>query len=209
MHSCCETSRVPLEFDLRELESLRGLTEHKEIAIARAMDYCVKNRISPPEWLVEAATSLLIDLLKRERPTTRGRTASCIARLRHEMWDVERWDAVKTVREIRQRCKREQTAQKALPAAAVPESYKKRLLKFRKWLNQGTFNCAAKLLAGREALASASTINASYKKIEATRSGPTPPAGAWFDDPFLKQLGLQGSQERTTGRNILDISDLT
>jgi hypothetical protein len=209
MQSCCKTSRVPLECDLRALESFRGLTEHREIAIARAMDYCVKNRICPPEWLVEEAASLMIDLLKRERPTRRGRTASCIARLRHEMWDAERWDAVITVREIRERCKREAKALKDHPNEAGLDGHKRRLLTLRKWLSQGTLACAAKLLVGRNALASPSTINASYKKMEATRNKSTPPAGAWFDDPFLKELGLQDSHERTTGKNMFDIFALT
>ena len=128
------------------------------------------------------------------------------------MWDVERWDAVKTVREIREKVRREDKALKARPGTPVTDKYnkyKRNLVKRREWLSQGTLACAAKLLLGRDAFAGLSAINSSYKKIEATLKGPSPPAGAWFDDPFLKELGLQGLQERKSGRNIVDIFDLT
>ena len=123
----CEGYRSPSEFDLRELDRFRRLTKHREIATARAMDYCVKYQIYPPEWLVVEAASLLIELLKREKPTKRGRTASCLARLQHEMWDVERWDAVKTVRELREKCRREEAALKACRGAAAINARKQRL----------------------------------------------------------------------------------
>jgi hypothetical protein len=105
--------RTPTDFDLRELDSLRRLDSHQEIAIARAMDYCATHQIHPPEWLVEAAALLVVDLLKREKSTQRGRTASCLARFRHEFWDMERWDAVQEVRRIRSMAKRNRDRRRA------------------------------------------------------------------------------------------------
>jgi hypothetical protein len=209
MRPCGEADQAVLKFDLRELDKFRRLTEHKEIATARAMDYCATHQVCPPEWLVAAAASLMIDLLKREKTIKRGRTAGCIARLQHELWNAERWDAVKTVREIREKWIREDKVLKARPRPSGINGYEKHHLKRKKWLEQGTFACASKMLLGRDAFAGPSTIRASFRKIEATLKRAVPPAGAWFDDLFLKALGLQGGNERKGGRNILDIFDLT
>jgi hypothetical protein len=190
--------RTPTDFDLRELDSLRGLDSHQEIAIARAMDYCATHQIHPPEWLVEAAALLMVDLLKREKSTQRGRTASCLARFRHEFWDMERWDAVQEVRRIRSMAKQDEYVLKANPKIKFSESRLKSHKKRKDWLKRDNFECAAMLLKGRDANASPSAVRRSYTRVQrALAHGPVA-QGAWFDDPFLKRLGLEGYSDSKT-----------
>src|ERR1700689_1763216 len=99
MQSRCEADH--LEYHLRELDKFRRLSDHKEIGTAGAMDYCARYQVCPPEWLVAAANSLLIELLKREKTKKRGRAGSYIARFRQHLWVTERWFAVKEVHGVR------------------------------------------------------------------------------------------------------------
>src|SRR5260370_35801604 len=101
MTACSETDRAPSEFDLRELDKFRRLTEHKEIATACAMYYCAIQQICPPEWLVAASASLMIELLKRGKTTRRGRNGSYLARFWKGHLERERWNAGQEVPKIR------------------------------------------------------------------------------------------------------------
>jgi len=49
----------------RELNAMKNMIAHKELAIAAAMDYCAEEEICPPPWLVSASAELMLDLLKR------------------------------------------------------------------------------------------------------------------------------------------------
>lgn len=204
-----EVDRVPSDFDLRELDKFRALRHHKEIAMVRAMDFCAEHRVCPPQWLVEAAASIMIEQLKCEKTTRRGCKGSRIANFRQEFRDVERWDAVKQVREIREKFRRNDKILKAEAELPVTDGWKRHHEKQRRWLKQGTFACASRLLVGRDAgVASPHAIRKSFRKIEGTLKGPTPPAGAWFSEAFLKKLGLQDYSERKPGTNLFGILDL-
>ena|SRR5258708_4004206 len=151
----------------------------------------------------------MIERLKCEKTTKRGCKGSRIAKFRQEFRDVERWDAVKQVREIREKLRRNDKTLKAKPELPVTDGGKRHHEKQRKWLKQGTFECASKLLVGRDAgVASPYAIRKSFRKIEATLKGPIPPAGAWFSEAFLKKLGLQDYSERKAGTNMFGILDL-
>jgi len=189
--------RTPMSMDLRELDVLRQLNSHKEIATARAMDYCATHQINPPEWLVESAASLMVDLLKREKSSRRGRAAGCLARFRQQYWDTERWDAVHEVRRVRDMAKQDRDALESDPDRAVSDGWKKVQKKRNDWLKQGTFEWSTQLLRGRDAYASPSAIRASYRRVE--RSKGSHVLGAWFDDPFLRRLGLQAVPDRKPG----------
>jgi hypothetical protein len=209
MKSCCEPDRAPLETDLRELDKFRKLNKHNEIAMARAMHYCATYEICPPAWLVEAAAFLMIELLKREKTSRRGRTASHLARFQQEQRDAERWFAVHEVRRIREISKQDDLALKARPNGAGTEGWRKRHEKRKQWLKMGTLECAATLLEGRDAHVTASAVRASYRRIESSIRDPTVAVGAWFDDAFLKKLGLQGSDDQKPGSKMPYFSDLT
>jgi hypothetical protein len=204
-----EADRVPSDFDLRELDNFRALKDHKEIAMVRAMDYCAEHRVCPPQWLVEVAASIMIEQLKCEKTTRRGCKGSRIANFRQEFRDVERWDAVKQVRELRERFRRNDKILKTAPKLLATDRWRMHHEKKRKWLKQGTFECASKLLVGRDAgVASPYAIRKSFRKIEAKLKEPTPPAGAWFSEAFLKKLGLQDYSERKPDTNMSGILDL-
>lgn len=201
MQPRCEADQELLQFDLRELDKFRRLTAHKEIATACAMNYCETHGVCPPTWLVAAASALMIDLLKREKTTRRGSNASHLARFHQELKDNERWDAVMQVRRIRSMAMQDDTALKTRPERKVTGRFTKSHKKRKEWLKQGTFDCAAILLKGRDAHVSAFGVRKSYKKMEKSRKDPAYAVGAWFDDPFLKKLNLQGSLERKPGTN--------
>jgi hypothetical protein len=201
MQPSCEACRPPSKFDLRELDKFRRLTEHKEIATARAMDYCETHQVCPPEWLAAAAASLMIELLKREKTSRRGSNASFLARFHQELKDTERWDAVMQVRRVRSEARQDDSALKARPKRQVTDSFMRSHKKRDEWLKQDTFECAAILLRGRDAHVTAHGVRRSYKKVEKALKDPAYATGAWFDDPFLKRLGLQGLDERKPGTN--------
>jgi hypothetical protein len=195
----CEADQGLLEFDLRELDKFRRLTEHKEIATARAMDYCATRQVCPPEWLVVEAASLMIELLKREKTNRRGSTASHLARFHQELKDVERWDAVLEVRRIREEARHDDSVLKARPRV-LPDGLKRSYENRKEWLKQGTFECAASLLEGRDAYVTAYGVRKSYQKVERYRNDPSSAIGAWFEDPFLNKLGIQGALDRKPGK---------
>src|SRR5205809_162811 len=91
----------------RELNELKKLTVHRELAIAAGIDYCAEQNICAPPWLVKEASLLICDLLKREKVHKRGRSGGLIARYRQDMWDVERWDAVEEVRRTKKKAHKE------------------------------------------------------------------------------------------------------
>jgi hypothetical protein len=199
MQSPSDTQQTPSEFDLRELDKFRRLTDHKEIATARAIEYCATREICPPAWLVAEAASLMIDLLKREKTSRRGRTASHLARFQQEQKDTERWFAVHDVRRIREMARRDESVLRTTPDRVVTDRWKESYNKREEWLKHETFECAAKLLEGRDAHVTGSGVRASYRRVERSRKEPGGDVGAWFDDDFLKKLGLQGASDRKPG----------
>jgi hypothetical protein len=209
MTASCDNGPTISEFHLRELDKFRQIPDHVEIAMARAMDYCAEYDVCPPQWLVEAAASIMVEQIKREKTANRGCKGSLIAKFRQDFRDIERWDAVKQVREIREKFRGNGEAFKAMPELPATDGRKRHHEKQRKWLKQGTFACASKLLIGRDAgVASPYAIRKSFRKVEATLKGPVPPAGAWFSEAFLKKLGLQDYSERKPGTNMFGILDL-
>ena len=202
MTSCSEPDRTPTEFDLRELDKFRALEKHREIATARAMDYCATQQICPPEWLVVAAASLMVELLKREKSTKKGSTSSHLARFHQELKNTERWFAVMDVQRIREMAEQDNNAVKANPKRVLPKNFRAQHMKRRAWLDQGTFECAAELLEGRDAYVSPHGVRSSYREVQKRRKNPSYAIGAWFDDAFLNKLGLQGAHDRKPGKKV-------
>src|SRR5437588_2963272 len=89
----------------RELEEMRNLTVHRDLAVAAALDYCAEAGIAAPQWVVQGAATLLRELLLREKADGPGRAGNRVSRYRRDQWDVERWDAVEAIRRIRKRTK--------------------------------------------------------------------------------------------------------
>jgi hypothetical protein len=78
------------------------------------------------------------------------------------------------------------------------------------WLRNGTFECASRYLAGRDARTGADGIRASYRRcIRRSGSGSFPDRYYVLDERFLKKLGIPGLHERRPGTKLLPLYDLT
>src|ERR1700722_19541019 len=188
----CNSDRPTYAIDERELNELKNLTAHQDIAAVAALDYCVENEICSPPWVQAATLRLLIDLLKRERSQKRGRAASRVARLQQDQWDLERWDAVLEARRIRMKTKRELELH-----AEYGLKPHHSLGKLDAWFDHKTFGCASMLLTGRNARVGVDAIKASYRKVRRNLEDPTAATKYYvFDGRFLKKLGLEDMHER-------------
>jgi hypothetical protein len=194
----------------RDLEELRKLTVHRELAVVAALDYCAEEGTEAPNWVAKEASMLLCELLLREKAEGPGRAGNRVSRYRQDQWDVERWDAVETVRRIRKKTKydaalRRQYGENADNSRAMLDH--ERMLG---WLRDGTFECAAKYLSGRDARVGADGIKASYLRcMDRAGSGPMPDRYYVFDPRFLAKLGFPNLQDRKPGTKSLPLYNLT
>lgn len=162
MRHCKPSGRVDY-FHERELSALEEMSAHNDIAFAAGMYYCAEHQICPPPWLVAGAAKLMIELLKREKSQKRGRAAGRIARYRQDLWDLERYDAVGQVRELRQRIKHEAETLEKLPAYKKDYPY---VAKAQKWLTHETFECASMSLKGSYAFGGPMAVKKSYRRVK-------------------------------------------
>jgi hypothetical protein len=166
----------------------------KELTIAAAMEYCAEWKIAPPQWLVTAASQLLIDLLKSQKANKRGRGGGHIARYRQHLSDLNRWDAVLIVREIRARSDSEMQIVRKRPARFRNTQDTAFVKKRRDWLHHGTFACASMYVSRYERGVGPQAIRTSYRRIERKNRDPGNYRSCVFDDNFLHKLGLPGLQ---------------
>jgi hypothetical protein len=195
-------------FHEREFAELNAVEFHRELAVAATFHHCAKEGISPPMWAVREAADLLLRFLTNEKPTKRGRTASCIARYKQDYLDVERWDAVEGIRELKRRTRHDRKALREYPHSELSHL---RLHNERTnaWLRHGEFECAAMKLSGRDARASAQTMRTSHRKVKRRAgNGPTPDRYYVFAEDFLKKIGLPGLQERKRGTKMIPLYNL-
>jgi hypothetical protein len=201
----CNPDSPTHDIDVRELNALRNLTAHQDIAAVAALDYCVEYEICTPPWVQKAVLQLVIDLLKREKSRKRGRAAGRVARLQQDQWDFERWDAVLEARRMRDKVKRELELH-----AEYGRKPHKSLGKLDAWFDHKTFVCASMLLSGRNARAGADAMKASYRKVKRSLEDPTATTEYHiFEGRFLKSLGLEDIHERKPGTKMMPLYDLT
>jgi len=207
---CCASGDPREKLFRRELDGLNAVTEHRELAIAAALEYCAEEGICPPPWVVREASDLLIRFLRDEKSKKRGRAAGLIARYRQDQWDVERWDAVEEMRRIRSKINREI---KMIRDSRNPRFHKRLQYyeHFRDWFRRyGTFECAAMYLTGRDAKAGAHTVRKSYRETKRrSGNGPTPNRYYVFDDRFLQKLGLPRVGDLKPGKKWWPLYNLT
>src|SRR3954471_2506603 len=194
----------------RELNEQKNLKVHREIRVAAALDYCAENHIDAPAWLIAEAAVLVRDLLKREKAQERGRKGNSITRYRRDQWDVERWDAVEEIRRMKKRIRADVQLRRKLRFTSENDKdwqYRQRQLA---WFGHGTFECASRLLAGRDARVGPEAIKASYRRCkERAGPGPLPDRYYVFDEDFLLKLGIPRLSERKPGTKFLHLFDLT
>jgi hypothetical protein len=191
----------------QELDRLHQAAAHNDIAFAAAFHFCVSEGKCPPKWLIKEIDDLLIELLKRERTTKRGRSAGRVARCRQDLWDFERSCAVDEVRRIRGENAHELEITKDYP----PELEKRfsHLKKVRKWLGYGTYECAAMFLRGTFAACSSHGVRASYRKVRRAYASRT---AAWryytFPGDFLGRVGIPYPLTPLPGTKTANFFDL-
>lgn len=205
--SPCATQKRGRRLFEEELERHRKVAAYNDIAFAAAFHLCASEGKCPPQWLVKAVDDLLIELLKREKSTNRGRSAGRVARCRQDLWDFERSCAVDEVRRIRS-----ETAHELEIMTDYPPEFENRFIhikKAQKWLSYGTFECAAMYLRGTFAWGSPHAVRKSYRKVRkafATRSGN------WryymFPGDFLGRVGIPYPFTLMPGTKIANFYDL-
>src|SRR5689334_9816587 len=133
-------ARSPSFID-RELNDLQSATAFRELSTIAAMDLCRNMGASPPPWLVAEATELLFTLVKSQKVSKRGRAGGYIAEYKRHLVDLDRWDAVKRVREHRSRAERELDIVREYPRLAeTGKGIVSHFQKLKRWLcRYGTF----------------------------------------------------------------------
>jgi hypothetical protein len=194
----------------RELEYFRSATAFHELAVIAAMDLCAEEKKGAPAWLVAEAASLLIELVKAQKVTKLGRAGGIIAEYRRHLIDLDRWDAVIQIREIRDKTAHQLRVAREHRELARIKGLQGRVEHFRKvkrWLRSGTHQCAALLVTRNGgARVSAAAIRRSYRRIQqknATRGFRS----CVFMPDFLRKLGLD--QTEKPGRKFRPIYDLS
>jgi hypothetical protein len=195
----------------RYLDDLENLTVHRDLAVAAALDYCARERLSPPQWVIERAAVLLGELLMNEKATGPGRAGNRVSRYRHDQRDVERWNAVEEVRRIRAKSKYDAKLRREYgetPKSSKPLLHWLRMLEFIR--RHGTFECASRYLDGRDARAGADAIKASYRRcIRRAGKKSYPDRFYRFDERFLATLGFPHIQDLKPGTKCVSLYDLT
>jgi hypothetical protein len=180
-----------------------------EIGVARALDYSEEHSVSPPSWVVRAASKLLAKLLSGKVPKGKGRHAGHVSAFEQELVDFERWNAVRAVQDIRATARRDDKFLKGC-SEAITRSLAKHVEDRRVWLERDNYECAADLLLGRNAFATPRTIKRSFQRInKILDQRETVYTAAWFTESFLKSLGLEGMQEVRRGHKLRLFSDVS
>lgn len=194
----------------RELNELKSLTVHRELAVAAALNYCAEEGIAPPRWVVEEAAALMCELLKREKAFGPGRAGNRLSQYKGDQRDLERWDAVESIRRIRQKTEYDSNLRREYgetPENSRTMHHHERTLA---WLREGTFECASRLLAGRDARIGADAMRSSYRRcLRRAGSGPFPDRYYVHDPRFLAKLGIPDLNERKPGTKLLPLCNLT
>jgi hypothetical protein len=205
-----EAGRPLDNYDRLQMEELRRLTVHRELAVANALHYCAEMNVQPPLWVVREASALICELLKREKTTKRGRTAGILRRYRQDIWDAERLDAVERMRIARKRFKDEMKLLRSSQPEWKGTGHWRDVERTLAWFRAGTFECASMYLKGRDARASANTIRTTYRRCHRRAAGDRrPDRYHLFDEDLLVKLGFPRFSERKPGTKFVRLSDLT
>lgn len=177
-------------FDHYYLESFSKLAEHEDIATARAIYYCNTHQICPPPWLLRRAASLLIELLRAEKSTGRGKR-NRLARFMADYSKLERWAAVETVLSMRETTKRNDASLKDFPEDRPGSTWSKWHNRTTLWLKKGTYQCAADVLEGEYSNVTPSSIQNGHLEVQKAAERGSLLTFTWFDDEFLYDLDVK------------------
>ena len=175
----------------RDLEWLRTMTRGgSELAPAAALYYCSRNRISAPDWVIEAASVGYCKALNGTLAKKLGRSSGPVERYQQDMVDYVRWETIKDVREKQLKFPadmKELRSRPHIPKSVVEEKQKMAKLVGRTWLS--AFQYAITLVRGTPAFGGVAAMKASYYRVERNSK-----AGRLryhlLDPSFLSSIGL-------------------
>lgn len=180
-------------------------------AVPAALFYCVECRIAAPEWLLRAALILTCRTLRNEKTKKRGRAAGVVPRLRADMIDYARFDAIREVREKQKELAeevRELEGRKGVPKEMIDERCKLLAWVGKTW--DDAYACAAMLLEGSESFAGVDAMKASYRRVLKNSRSPDRTFRYHLLDPqILEQLGIGDVGFVRRDRKIRGLYDLT
>jgi hypothetical protein len=202
------------DFHARRLEwfetMLRG---GSAIAIPATLQYCSKNALLVPSWLVGPAALYCAELLQRDIPKKQGRSTNLVDRYRQDMTDYARWAEVKSVREKQIEMKQEVNYLRDNPKKASPGRLEDRE-KMLKWVGRSlrrAYECASMLLAESSAFGGPDAMQSSYLTVEKiNRCQSQPLRYHMLDEDFLASIGIApASCPRRRVRKVVALYDLT
>jgi hypothetical protein len=196
-------------FHQRELNELKNVTVHRDIAVAAALDYCAEEGLPPPQWVVQEASALLCELLCKEKSQQRGRAGNRVTRYRNDQWDVERWNAVEEIRRYRSKAKYDAKLRREYGETPKNSKALWQREQMLEWLRNGTFECASRYLTGRDAKVGSAAVRASYRRcIRRAGTGTFPNRYYRHHDRFLEKIGIPSLQDQKPGMKFLYLYDL-
>jgi hypothetical protein len=210
---------------LRPAESLKDLHERRldwlrvmvyggsAIAIPAAIQYCSKNNLIVPQWLVQITAVHYPALLRTDAPKKRGRSVSLVDRYRQDMRDYARWAEVKTVREKQIEIREEVDFLRANPKKASAGRLGDRE-KMLRWVGKSlrrAFECASMLLADTCAFGGPDAIKSSYLTVEkVNRTQSQPLRYHMLETDFLASIGIAPfALKQGRARKVVPLYDLT
>lgn len=194
----------------RQLDEFRNARAYPEIATAAALEYCAQTGTPAPAWLVERAAPLLCELLKLQRPPKAGRNGTPVSRLRQRLVHLDRWFAVRAVRDIRTRVRRDAQIFREMRGRFKGKQgrlARDHLSNRKSWLRYGTFSCASMYLSGSDAYAGPDAVRRSYRIIESINAGGEENQSCVFELSFLEKIGALPS-DGSSGKKLLHLFDL-
>jgi hypothetical protein len=183
--------RVLHEMELERLQKARdaGVV----IAVPAALDYCLEHDLAPPAWLIQAASDLLCDLLRREKSNKRGRSAGSVARYRQDMVDFVRWNEVEVLGEHQQRSIELMTTYPTCPSPSQSGIYAEEAVK-AEWLGTSRsriYQCVSEVLERTDAFGSPESIKRSCRQVRRNERNPAHAFRYYLlPHPFLQKLGI-------------------
>lgn len=180
-------------------------------AVPAALFYCLECGVAAPQWLLRAALMLTCRTLRNEKTKTRGRAAGVVPRLRADMIDYARFDAIREVREKQRELAeevRELEGRKGVPKEMIDE--RRKLLEWAGKTWDDAYACAAMLLKGSQSFAGVDAMKASYMRVLKNSRGPDRTFRYHILDPsILHELGIGDVALVRRDRKIRALYDLT
>jgi hypothetical protein len=163
------------------------------MAVPAALDYCAQHGLVAPAWLANASADLFCKILRLDTPKTKGRSNGFVTRLRQDMIDYARWDAVCEVLDKQKKIELQFAELRTL--SKVPPKILKEREKMRDRLGHTldrAFECAEEILAKTRAGGGLDTIERSYRKVEKAFKNPNQAMRYHLlDSRFLQKIGLK------------------